>query len=216
MYVQGMDDQTPVPTIGLLPSTRLEAFSDGVFAIAITLLVLELDVPAAAEDLGRELGSQWPSYLGYLVSFAFIGGVWMSHTTLTRFLKAADQVLLGLNLVLLLLVSLLPFTTSLMATHLGDERLAVVVFGINLTLASLMVTVVFRYAARTEGLADRAADRQLAAFERQRRTSVGFQAAATLLGLFLPSVAVLVYLAISVLVLIAPILHAGRRRAAAT
>jgi uncharacterized membrane protein len=212
-----MDEETPAPSIGLLPTTRLEAFSDGVFAIAITLLVLELDVPSAAEGLLGELGSQWPSYLGYLVSFAFIGGVWMSHTTLSRFLRAADQVLLGLNLVLLLLVSVLPFTTSLMATHLGEggERLAVVVFGVNLTLASLMLTVVFRYAARTEGLADRAADRELAAFARQRRSSVLFQGAATVLGLFLPSLAVLVYLAISLLMLASPILWAGRRRAAA-
>lgn len=205
-------------TGGLLPPTRLEAFSDGVFAIAITLLVLELDVPEASEGLWGQLGSQWPSYVGYLVSFAFIGGVWMSHTTLTRFLKAADQVLLGLNLGLLLLVSFLPFTTSLMASHLGDasERLAVVAFGLNLTLASLMLTIVFRYAARTEGLADRAADRELAAFARQRRASVLVQGAATLLGLFLPSLAVVVYLAVSVLVLAAPIARAGRvRRAAA-
>ena len=135
----------------LLPTTRLEAFSDGVFAIAITLLVLELHVPTDPQELLRELGAEWPSYLGYFVSFAFIGGVWMAHSNLTRFTKAADQVMMGLNLVLLLFVSFLPFTTSLLANHLDDSaaHIAVVIFGVNLTLASLMVNVMFGYASRT-------------------------------------------------------------------
>jgi uncharacterized membrane protein len=199
---------------GLLPTTRLEAFSDGVFAIAITLLVLELDVPAKVDGLLEELDREWPSYVGYFVSFSFIGGVWMAHTTLTRFLTAVDQVLLGLNLVLLLFVSLLPFTTSLMATHLGDagEQVAVVVFGINLTFASLMVNVVFAYAARTEGLADREADQELRAFALRRRVSVVVQAGATLLGLLAPTLAVLAYLAISVLMLVDPIWRANQLR----
>lgn len=199
---------------GLLPTTRLEAFSDGVFAIAITLLVLELDVPKEANGLLDALGKEWPSYIGYFVSFAFIGGVWMAHTTLTRFLKASDQVLLGLNLVLLLFVSLLPFTTSLMATHLGDtgEQIAVVVFGINLTLASLMVNVVFGYAARTEGLADREADEELRAFAKRRQVSVYVQAGATVLGLLAPTAAVVAYLAISMLMILDPIVRAARLR----
>jgi uncharacterized membrane protein len=200
---------------GLLPTTRLEAFSDGVFAIAITLLVLELHVPEGGDDLLRELGAQWAHYLGYFVSFAFIGGVWMGHSNLTRFVKATDQVMMGLNLVLLLFVSLLPFTTSLFATHLGEggQHVAVVIFGLNLTLASLMVSVMFRYAASTEGVAsDDAADRELRAFGRQRRTSVIVQAVATALGLLLPTVAVLLYLGISLLMLVEPIWRAARHR----
>ena len=102
----------------LLPTTRLEAFSDGVFAIAITLLVLELHVPTDPEGLLRELAAEWPGYLGYFVSFAFIGGVWIAHSHVTRFIKATDAALLRLNLVLLLFVSFLPFTTSLLANHL--------------------------------------------------------------------------------------------------
>ena len=79
----------------------------------------------------------------------------MAHSNLTRFTKAADQVMMGLNLVLLLFVSFLPFTTSLLANHLDDSaaHIAVVIFGINLTLASLMVNVMFGYASRTEGVA---------------------------------------------------------------
>ena len=204
--------------VRLLPTTRLEAFSDGVFAIAITLLVLELHVPLDPEALLHELAAEWPSYLGYFVSFAFIGGVWMAHSNLTRFTKAADQVMMGLNLVLLLFVSFLPFTTSLLANHLDDSaaHIAVVIFGINLTLASLMVNVMFGYASRTPGVAaDDAADAELKAFDRQRRVAVIIQAVATLLGLILPLVAVVVYLVISLLVLVDPIWRAEHARRAA-
>src|SRR5215467_9584539 len=147
----------------LLPTGRLEAFSDGVFAIAITLLVLELHVPTGHEALLRGLGHEWPRYLGYFVSFAFIGGVWIAHSNMTRFLKAADPDLMRLNLSLLLFVSFLPFTTAIAATHLfasnlvfqdltgfsTAERVAVVVFGLNLTLAALMLFLMLRHAGRT-------------------------------------------------------------------
>ncbi|HEX5641345.1 MAG TPA: TMEM175 family protein [Thermoleophilia bacterium] len=202
----------------LLPTTRLEAFSDGVFAIAITLLVLELHVPTDPAELLHELAAEWTGYLGYFVSFAFIGGVWMAHSTLTRFIKAADQVMMGLNLVLLLFVSFLPFTTSLLANHLDDSgaHIAVVVFGINLTLASLMVNVMFGYASRAEGVAaDDAADDELKAFDKQRRAAVILQGVATMIGLLVPFVAVVVYLVISLLVLVDPIWRAERRRRAA-
>ena len=203
--------------VRLLPRTRLEAFSDGVFAIAVTLLVLELHVPTDPVGLLHELGAEWPSYLGYLVSFAFIGGVWMAHSNLTRFTKATDQVMMGLNLVLLLFVSFLPFTTSLLANHLDDSaaHIAVVIFGINLTLASLMVNVMFGYAGRTEGVAaDDAADAELKSFDRERRVAVILQAVATLFGLILPFVAVVIYLVLSLLLLVDPIWRAERRRRA--
>lgn len=72
---EGMDPQER-----LLPTGRLEAFSDGVFAIAITLLVIELHVPTGSEPLVKGLEHEWPRYLGYFVSFAFIGGVWIAHS----------------------------------------------------------------------------------------------------------------------------------------
>jgi uncharacterized membrane protein len=200
----------------LLPTTRLEAFSDGVFAIAITLLVLELHVPADPVALLHELGAEWASYLGYLISFAFIGGVWMAHSNLSRFIKASDAPLMGLNLLLLLFVSFLPFTTSLLANHLDDSaaHIAVIVFGINLTLASLMVNVMFGYAARTPGLAkDDAADDELRAFSRDRFVAVVIQAVATLFGLLLPVVAVVIYLVLSLLILIDPLVRAQRSKA---
>jgi uncharacterized membrane protein len=87
----------------------MEAFSDGVFAIAITLLVLELAIPSGSEgDLLGAVVSQWPAYLAYLVSFSTIGAVWLEHTVITEYLDHATSVLIRLNLLLLMVVSFLP------------------------------------------------------------------------------------------------------------
>jgi uncharacterized membrane protein len=212
----------------LLPTGRLEAFSDGVFAIAITLLVLELHVPTGHEALASGLEHEWPRYLGYFVSFAFIGGVWIAHSNLTRFIKAADADLMRLNLLLLLFVSFLPFTTAIAATHLfasnltfheitistSAERVAAVVFGLNLTLAALMVYLMLRHAARTRGLAaDDIAEEELQGFAGERRSAVLLQAGATVVGGFLPLAAVIFYLALSVFFIIDPLRHMrGRAR----
>jgi len=168
----------------LLPTGRLEAFSDGVFAIAITLLVIELHVPTGSEPLVKGLEHEWPRYLGYFVSFAFIGGVWIAHSNMTRFLKAADPDLMRLNLMLLLFVSFLPFTTAIAATHVfasnlsfhgltestTAERVAVVLFGLNLTLAALMLYLMLRHAGRAPDVAaDDLAEEELQAFAQQRR-----------------------------------------------
>lgn len=199
----------------LLPKTRLEAFSDGVFAIVVTLLVLELEVPRADDRLLHTLVDGWPAYLGYFVSFTFIGGAWIAHSNMTRFIKCADAAFMRLNLVLLLFVSFLPFTTSLLAVQLNDaaEDVAVVIFGVNLTLAALLVNALVAYAARTPGLAaDDVAEEELQAFAKERRAALLLQAIATAVGLFLPVVAVVVFLAISVLLLVDPMWRARRRR----
>ena len=94
----------------------MEAFSDGVFAIAITLLVLEIAIPPGFEGhLLRGVLSQWPSYLAYIVSFATIGAIWLGHNTITHYMHSANTTFLRLNLALLLLVSFLPFPTKLLA-----------------------------------------------------------------------------------------------------
>ena len=211
----GMDTQER-----LLPTSRLEAFSDGVFAIAITLLVLELHVPTGHQALVSGLEHEWPRYLGYFVSFAFIGGVWTAHSTLTRFIKAADHDLMRLNLMLLLFVSFLPFTTAIAATHLfasnlslheitvssPTERVAVVLFGLNLTLAALMLYLMLRHAGRTpEVAADDLAEEELRAFAQQRRSAVVLQASATVAGGFVSLLAVVFYLALAIFYVIDPI-----------
>lgn len=105
-----------------LSTRRLEAFSDGVFAIAITLLVLDITVPAGSEDdLLAAVVNQWPSYLAYVVSFATIGVAWLEHNAITDYMDYADAMVVRVNLSLLLLVSFLPFPTRLIAKYFGER-----------------------------------------------------------------------------------------------
>ena len=189
------------------PTSRLEAFSDGVFAIAITLLVLEISVPAGSEDdlLGAIL-DQWPSYLAYLVSFATIGVAWLKHTVITDLMPHTDQTFLRLNLALLLLVSFLPYPTRLLAENLeandGAERVAVVFYGAVLLLISLLLGALWRYA-----LAERLVDPTLDRAEAREMTtlltpSLGFYAVALLVALIAPKLAVILMLVIALVLAI--------------
>ena len=183
-------------------------------------------MPTGQHALLQALGDEWPRYVGYFVSFTFIGGVWIAHSNLTRFIKAADADLMRLNLMLLLFVSFLPFTTGVVATHLfasnlsfhevtistSTERVAAVVFGLNLTLAALMIYLMLRHAGRTPGLAaDDVAEEELQAFAKERRSAMLLQAAATVVGGFLPLAAVIFYLALSIFFVIDPFRHMRAR-----
>ncbi len=99
---------------------RVEAFSDGVFAIAITLLILEIRVPPSATDaaLGQELLHIWPSFLAFLASFMAIGVMWLNHHRLFTLIQKCDDGLIALNLLLLLGITWIPFPTALLAEHL--------------------------------------------------------------------------------------------------
>jgi uncharacterized membrane protein len=120
---------------------RLEAFSDGVIAIAITLLVLNIHVPTpdATRSLADQLGRQWPEYVAYTVSFMTIGVIWINHHAMLRRLASADHATLVLNMVLLLTVGLLPFTTALMAVYVrqghGQHLAAAIYAGSFLVMA---------------------------------------------------------------------------------
>jgi uncharacterized membrane protein len=128
---------------------RLEAFSDGVFAIAITLLVLEIDVPAPGSgSLGRELAAQWPSYAAFVVSFLTIGIIWINHHAMVRRLRLVDHSILIWNLLLLMTVSILPFTTALVAAYLKEsegESLAAAVYSGSFLLMGLVFGLMNRH-----------------------------------------------------------------------
>jgi uncharacterized membrane protein len=117
-----------------MSTSRLEAFSDGVIAVAITLLVLNLpSVSPATPHLAAYLGRHWPQFAAYAVSFLTIGIVWINHHSMVSRLASGDHVILVVNLLLLMTIVLLPFTTDLMATYLrharpADERLAAAVY----------------------------------------------------------------------------------------
>src|SRR5689334_19105936 len=113
---------------------RLEAFSDGVFAVAITLLALDLAVAGPGHGpLLRQLSEHWPAFAAYLVSFATIGVIWINHQSLLRNVAVVDRTLLFLNLVLLLFVVLIPFATSTTSEYLKtsdeDARVATALYG---------------------------------------------------------------------------------------
>ncbi len=195
-----------------LPLDRFNAFSDGVFAIAITLLVLELPVPTGS-DLFKRLLEEWPELLGYLISFAFIGGSWMTHARTTRLMQDGDTVAAGLNLLALLFIALLPFSTSLMVSNLSgpDAGVAVVIYGLNVLVASVMLTLLMAYLGRRRSLLlDEIADETLASLTRQRRVSNGVWLIAVACALVAPTVAVALYVLATVLMLALPFLRVRR------
>jgi uncharacterized membrane protein len=115
-------------------TARLEAFSDGVIAVAITLLVLNIDVPSLkpGESLGHALAANWPAYAAYVTSFLTIGIIWVNHHVMIGRLREADRVILFLNLLLLMSIAVLPFATRLMADYLrqsSGQHLAAAVYG---------------------------------------------------------------------------------------
>jgi uncharacterized membrane protein len=131
---------------------RVEAFSDGVFAIAITLLVLDIHVPAPGSGrLGHELLAQWPSYAAYVTSFFTIGIIWINHHNSFSRLQSVDHPLLIWNLGLLLSVGILPFTTSLMATYLKEgsgEDLAAAIYAASFLLMGAVFICLNRHLLR--------------------------------------------------------------------
>lgn len=132
-----------------MSTSRAEAFSDGVFAIAITLLVLEIDVPEPGSGrLGHELLAQWPSYAAYVVSFLTIGVIWINHHAMFRRLRMVDHSILIWNLLLLMSVGLLPFTTALMAAYLKEgqgETLAAAIYSGSFLLMSVFFAATNRH-----------------------------------------------------------------------
>ena len=198
-----------------LPLDRFNAFSDGVFAIAITLLVLEIAIPHAGESVLPGLREQWPEFLGYFISFAFIGGIWISHSGVTKFMKHGDAESFTMNLLLLLLVGLLPFSTALMVTHLNgaDAEVSVLLYGVNLLLASLVLSLLIRYLSREPSLlVDDIAEGTLRRIIRRRWTALGLNLLAIAVALVAPKVAVGLYLVETTLLLIIPFLGLRRHR----
>ena len=124
----------------------MEAFSDGVIAVAITLLVLGIQVPkpGGSPSLIDELGRQWPSYAAYVTSFLTIGIIWINHHAMIDRLQRSDHVILILNLVLLMSIGVIPFATSLMAAYLrqsSGESVAAAVYSGSFLVMSIAFAV---------------------------------------------------------------------------
>ncbi len=181
---------------------RLEAFSDGVFAVAVTLLVLEISVPAGSEDdLLAAVGDQWHSYLAYVVSFSTIGALWLAHNVITQYLRHSNAALVRLNLLLLMVVSFLPFPTRLLAEYLGDSdaaRVAATIYGLTLIAALLLLYVLWRHALGAGLVSPDVDDEEVRTLTARLTPGLGGYALMIVVGLFLPTVATLGYLALAV------------------
>ena len=218
--------------MNLLPKGRLDAFADGVFAIVITLLVLDLTVPEGSTDVLSGLLQEWPVFLAYLISFAFIGSVWISHSSVTRLMKQETTHSYRLTLLMLFFVSLLPFTTKLMASYLGNppevpdtifgsdimsatrmintiSRSAlstpVAIYGLNLLAATLSLIAIIRSAIITpEILADESAEEELNALLRREHLGAAIIVCTIILAVFFPIIAVSGFIVVSVLFFLTP------------
>lgn len=134
---------------------RIVFFSDAVFAIAITLLVLEIRVPEglSPSELKVALGEMWPKYLSYLISFSLIGGFWRAHHRIFHYVKAYDGRLISLNLLFLMCVAFLPFPVSLFGEYTG-QRIAIEIYAGSIAVAGLLLGGMWWYATRGRRLTD--------------------------------------------------------------
>ena len=134
-----------------MSASRLEAFSDGVLAIVITLLILDVKVPTGASGhLGTALADQWPRYVAYLTSFLIVGIIWLNHHATIQLLARTDHGTQVLNLLLLLPVSVRPWPTALLAEYAregtrADQRLAVLIYGGTSTVMAVGFNLLWRY-----------------------------------------------------------------------
>ena len=149
---------------GGLGKERISAFSDGVFAIAVTLLVLDIKVPDPATTTSAQLPGRllhlWPELFSYALSFVIIGVYWVAHHLMLHSLKRADRTLLWINNLFLMCVAFIPFTAGLLGQFRHD-RAAVAVYGGSLVLTSLSLQVLWTYATRNGRLTDEPLDPSL-------------------------------------------------------
>jgi uncharacterized membrane protein len=177
-------------------TSRLETFADGVFAIAATLLILEVQIPG--DDVGQGLLEIWPSYFAYALSFLSIGIMWVNHHVVLSFVGEADRAFLFINLFLLMAIAFLPFPTALYAEHLhkpGAES-AALAYGLTFVVIAIFFQFFWQY-ARRRLLRPDADRREVTGINRSYRQGVPMYAAATLVALWSATAALIVFTAIA-------------------
>ena len=197
-----------------METARLEAFSDGVFAIAITLLVLLFERPhLGGEHLSHYLLHQWPSYASYVVSFVTIGIIWVNHHTLFRHIARVDRVFLFLNVLFLMAVAFIPYPTSLVAQFIRsahDARPAALLYGITMTTMAVFMNMLWQYAARGYRLLAADSDRrEVSGITRSYWPGAAIYAAATLVALWSPIASVIGYALIALFYVLSSSLWSG-------
>jgi len=170
---------------------RVEAFSDGVFAIAITLLILAVGIdPHFHGELGKELVDLWPSYVAYAVSFLTIGIMWVNHHAIFRNFARVDRPLLLLNIMLLMLIAFVPFPTRVVAEFVQSDtnrQEAAFLYGITMTITAILFLTVWIYGSRRL-LRPNADPREVSGITRSYLPGTPLYATATLIA-FVSSIA---------------------------
>lgn len=165
-------------------TSRVEAFSDGVFAIAITLLILDVRLPSNVETgkIASALLKLWPSYLAFLTSFGTIGIMWMNHHRLFNLINGIDDGLIALNALLLLGVTWVPFPTAILAQHLlgTDQYVSAAFYSGSYVIIAIMFNVLWRYAVKRKLVVHHA---NVSAISRQYYFGPLFYLIALLIGL---------------------------------
>jgi uncharacterized membrane protein len=177
-------------------TARLETFADGVFAIAATLLVLEIHLPG--DDVGQGLLDLWPSYFAYALSFLSIGIMWVNHHVVLSYTRYADRTFLFINIFLLMAIAFVPFPTALYADHLQKEgaRPAALAYGLTFVVISIFFQLFWQYARRNLLRPD-ADRREVSGISRSYRPGVPLYAGATLVALASPTAALILFAAIA-------------------
>jgi uncharacterized membrane protein len=174
---------------------RTEFFSDAVFAIAITLLILEIRVPDHG-PLAPALLRLWPSYVAYAISFLVVGAIWLNHHLMfTKFAKV-DGSLMIFNLMMLMAVAFLPFPTAVLAEalHRGeDQNIAAALYGGTLTVGGIFVNLTWHHAVRSGLLVGGLTDDDIRRISRHYLVGPIVYALAALLGFFIPVFALIAY-----------------------
>ena len=168
---------------------RLVFFSDAVFAIAVTLLVLEIHPPQDTRQLLQGLAVLWPSYLSYAITFLLIGQVWANHHVMFDHIHSADRTVLFLNTLLLMDIAFLPFAASVLAAAFRTghgQRTAVVFHGMTFLLAAILFNVIWGYARHNHRLGTTLDAGGARAISRRFRLALVWIATGTLLGALLP------------------------------
>lgn len=179
-----------------MPTARLETFADGVFAIAATLLIIDVTADAPGDGLGGALTHAWPQYVAYLVSFVTIGIMWVNHHACLELIDRADRRFLFINVALLACIAFVPFPTRLVAQHLRDDglRAAALTYGLTLTTTAVCFFAFWFYAAIGRRLiAPGADDRMVRGISRSYLPGAPIYGAATLVALVSPTASVILF-----------------------
>jgi TMEM175 potassium channel family protein len=179
-------------------TARLEAFADGVFAIAATLLILDVKLPGHG-SVEHQLAHAWPSYGTYALAFMTIGILWINHHTVFRQIQRTDRTFLTINVLFLMVVAFVPFPTRVLAEHLRhDARAAAFFYGLTMTLMALMYAALWFYAVGGRRLIAASADpRTISGITRSYLPGAPLYAAAMLTALLSSWLAVGLYVAIA-------------------